>query len=131
MYLGFYVRVREQAREDLRPRGAGGQEYTEEEQQSEGSANQMKKFFRNLKKYQRYAIRNAKAELNSEVADSYLNWLCGIIDPLAFMMIYTFIFTVAFKTRTSFFASSVWGLTVWDFFNRMIRGSVNLIHSKP
>jgi teichoic acid transport system permease protein len=89
----------------------------------------MKKFFRNLKKYQRYAVRNAKAELNSEVADSYLNWLWWIIDPLAFMMIYTFIFTVAFKTKTAFFASFVFvGLTVWDFFNRMLKGSVNLIH---
>ena len=35
----------------------------------------MLKFLKNIKKYYKYAIRSAKAELKSEVADSYLNWL--------------------------------------------------------
>ena len=40
----------------------------------------MKKFFFNIKKYYKYAIRSAKAELKSEVSDSYLNWLWWIIE---------------------------------------------------
>ena len=88
----------------------------------------MKKFFANLKKYYKYAIRSAKAELKSEVADSYLNWLWWIIEPLCFMLIYVFVFGVIFKNNTPFFASFVFiGLTAWDFFNRMISGSVKLI----
>ncbi|MDD6879253.1 MAG: ABC transporter permease [bacterium] len=88
----------------------------------------MKKFFKNVKKYYKYAIYSAKAELKSEVADSYLNWLWWIIEPFCFMLIYTFVFGVVFKNNTPHFASFVFiGLTAWDFFNRMINGSVRLI----
>lgn len=88
----------------------------------------MKKFFNNIKKYYKYAIRSAKAELKSEVADSYLNWLWWIIEPLCFMLIYVFVFGVVFKNSTPYFASFVFiGLTAWDFFNRMVSGSVKLI----
>ena len=88
----------------------------------------MKKFFNNIKKYFKYAIYSAKAELKSEVADSYLNWLWWIIEPVCFMLIYTFVFGVVFKNSEDYFASFVFiGLTAWEFFNRMISGSVKLI----
>lgn len=88
----------------------------------------MKKFFSNIIKYRKYAIRSAKAELKSEVADSYLNWLWWIIEPMCFMLIYTFVFGYIFKNNTSYFASFIFiGLTAWEFFNRMISGSVKLI----
>ena len=90
----------------------------------------MLKFFNNIKKYYKYAIYSAKAELKSEVADSYLNWLWWIVEPFCFMLIYTFVFGVVFKNNTPFFASFVFiGLTAWDFLNRMINGSVKLITS--
>ncbi len=89
----------------------------------------MRLFFKNLKKYFRYAIRSAKAELKSEVADSYLNWLWWVIEPLAFMLIYTFVFTVIFHSKDEYFSVFVFiGLTCWDFFKRMLNGSVNLIN---
>lgn len=88
----------------------------------------MKLFFRNMKKYFKYAVRSAKAELKSEVADSRLNWLWWIIEPMAFMLIYTFVFGMIFPTNTPYFASFVMiGLAAWDFFNRMINGSSKLI----
>ena len=88
----------------------------------------MSKFIFNIKKYFNYAVYSAKAELKSEVADSYLNWLWWIVEPFCFMLIYTFIFGVVFKNNTPYFASFVFiGLTAWDFFNRMINGSVKLI----
>ena len=81
-----------------------------------------------MKKYNKYAIRSAKAELKSEVADSYLNWLWWIIEPFAFMLIYTFVFGVVFPNKTLYFASFVMvGQAFWDFFNRMVSGSVKLI----
>lgn len=87
-------------------------------------------FFKNLKKYKKYAIRSAKAELKSEVADSRLNWLWWIIEPFCFMIIYTFVFGVVFPNNEPYFASFVMvGLACWDFFNRMILGSVKLITS--
>ncbi len=88
----------------------------------------MKKFFTNIKKYYKYAIRSAKAELKSEVADSYLNWLWWIIEPLCFMLIYTFVFGVVFPNNEKYFASFVMlGQAAWDFFYRMVTGSVKLI----
>ena len=62
----------------------------------------MNKFFSNIKKYHKYAIRSAKAELKSEVADSYLNWLWWIIEPVCFMLIYTFIFGYVFHNKTPY-----------------------------
>lgn len=88
----------------------------------------MKKFFRNIAKYNKYALRSARAELNSEVAGSYLNWLWWIIEPFFFMLIYTFVFGFVFQNNQPYFASFVFiGLNVWTFFNRMIQGSVKLI----
>ncbi len=90
----------------------------------------MKKFFENIKKYYKYAIRSAKSELKSEVSGSYLNWLWWVIEPLAFMFIYTFVFTVVFTSREGYFGAFVFiGLTCWQFFNRMITGSITLISS--
>ena len=88
----------------------------------------MKRFFNNMKKYYKYAIRSAKAELKSEVADSYLNWLWWVIEPFCFMLIYTFVFGFVFPNNELYFASFVMvGQAAWDFFNRMITGSVKLI----
>lgn len=88
----------------------------------------MNRFIENIKKYYKYAVRSAKSELKSEVADSYLNWLWWIIEPLCFMIIYTFVFGIIFSNDEPYFASFVFiGLTAWDFFNRMISGSVKLI----
>ena len=57
----------------------------------------MKLFFRNMKKYFKYAVRSAKAELKSEVADSRLNWLWWIIEPLCFMLIYILYYSTTFS----------------------------------
>ena len=93
-----------------------------------GFMNNIVTFFKNIKKYNKYAVRSAKAELKSEVSDSYLNWLWWILEPVCFMLIYTFVFGVVFHNDTPFFASFVLvGLTVWDFFSRMVTGSVRLI----
>ena len=44
------------------------------------------------------------------------------------MLIYVFVFGYVFKNNTPYFASFVFiGLTAWEFFNRMVSGSVKLI----
>ncbi len=88
----------------------------------------LKLFFKNIKSYYKYAVRSAKAELKSEVADSYLNWLWWVIEPLCFMLIYVFVFGYVFKASEEYFATFIFvGLTAWEFFNRMLKGSVKLI----
>ena len=49
-----------------------------------------------MKKYWKYAIYSSKAQLKAEVANSYLNWLWWILDPLCFMLIYVFMFGYVF-----------------------------------
>ena len=88
----------------------------------------MRKFLKNILKYRKYAFRSAKAELKSEVADSRLNWLWWIIEPLSFMLIYTFVFSIVFPSKIPFFACFVMvGQAAWSFFSRMLSGSVKLI----
>lgn len=88
----------------------------------------MQKFIKNIKKYFNYAVESASAELRSEISGSYLNWLWWIIEPLCFMIIYTFVFTVIFPNSQEYFSVFVFiGLSCWEFFNRMINGSVTLI----
>lgn len=90
----------------------------------------MKKFINNLKRYYKYAIYAAKSELKAEVANSYLNWLWWILDPICFMLIYTFIVEIVFKTSEPYFPVFVFaGLTAWNYFNKMISGSVKLVNS--
>ena len=55
----------------------------------------MNKFFSDLKKYSAYMRRAAQSELNAEVANSYLNWVWWILEPLCFMGIYAVIGTLA------------------------------------
>ncbi|MBO5396441.1 MAG: ABC transporter permease [Clostridia bacterium] len=84
--------------------------------------------FHDLKKYFRYSVVSAKSKLKAEVANSYLNWLWWILDPLCFMLIYTFIFGFVFDAREQYFPVFIFiGLTMWDFVNKTLLGSVKTI----
>ena len=88
----------------------------------------MKKLLRDLKKYRWYLLYSAKSELRAEVAGSYLNWLWWVLDPLLFMLVYMFVVRIVFTSREQYFAAFVLvGLTVWNFFNKTVQGSVNMI----
>lgn len=85
-------------------------------------------FFKNIKKYYHYALYQAKAELKSEVTNSYLNWIWWFLEPTCLMLIYTFIVQVVFKTNEQYFPVFVYlGLTTWDLFNRNVSNSVKTI----
>ena len=88
----------------------------------------MKRFFDNMKKYWKYSIYAAKAELKAEVANSYLNWLWWILDPISFMIIYTFMVELVFNASEQYFQVFVFvGLTCWNYFNTTISNSVKLV----
>ena len=90
----------------------------------------MRKFFQDVKKYFKYIMYSTKSNLKSEVANSYLNWLWWILDPLCFMMVYTFIVEIVFKTSEKYLPIFVLiGLTAWNFFNSTINASVKLVSS--
>lgn len=91
------------------------------------------RFKDDLKKYWKYAIYSSNAQLKSEIANSYLNWLWWILDPLCFMLIYVFMFGYVFKSKEQYFAIFVFiGITLWDFFNKSLLQSVKVIKAnKP
>lgn len=88
----------------------------------------MIKFFNDVKKYSKYALYSARSELKAEVASSYLNWLWWVLDPMCFMLIYTFIFGYVFKASEQYFPIFIFiGLSMWDFFNRTMTNSVKIV----
>lgn len=93
----------------------------------------LKRFITDIRKYFRYSILAAKSQLKSEVANSYLNWLWWVLDPICFMLIYTFIFGYVFAAKEPYFPVFIFiGLSMWDFFNRTVTGSVKIVkNNKP
>lgn len=88
----------------------------------------MKKFFTNIHKHYKYAVYQAKAELKAEIANSYLSWIWWILDPLFYMLIYTFVVVIVFKNNQPAFPVFVFiGLTAWDLFSRIVQGSVKTV----
>lgn len=90
----------------------------------------LKRFFDDIKKYFRYSIVSAKCQLKAEVAGSYLNWIWWILDPLCFMLIYTFIYGSVFNVKEPYFPVYIFiGLSMWSFFNKILTSSVRIIKS--
>lgn len=88
----------------------------------------MKEFIKKFKKYNPFALYSAKAELKSEVSNSYLTWIWWILDPLLFMLVYVFMVDVIFKSnqeKLPVFVMS--GLLLWNFFNKNVMLSVKII----
>jgi len=90
----------------------------------------MKKFIQDIKKYYKYTIYAAKAELKSEVAGSHLGWLWWFLEPLCFMLVYAFMVIFIFNASEKYMLAFVFvGNTIWTFFNKCFTTSVKLISS--
>ena len=90
----------------------------------------MKRFFTNIKKFMPYMRYSTVSRLRSEVAGSYLSGLWWILDPLLFMMVYSFIVQVVFKRGMENFNIFVLiGLNLWKFFNVCIVQSVSAVRA--
>ena len=87
-----------------------------------------KRFLEDLKKYFQYSVVSAKAQLKADVAGSYLNWVWWVLEPLCFMLIYSFVFGTIFSMREEHFSVYIFiGLTMWNFFSKTIQSSVSII----
>lgn len=88
----------------------------------------MKDFFQTTKKYYKYVIYSIKAELKSEVAESFLSWLWWILDPLLFMLVYSFVAVIVFGRGEEYFAAFVFiGHSTYRFFERNVKRSVRIV----
>ena len=90
----------------------------------------MKRFIKDIKKYYKYTVYAAKAELKSEVAGSHLGWLWWFLEPLCFMLVYAFMVVTVFNASEKYMLAFVFiGNTIWTFFNKCLTTSVKLISS--
>lgn len=88
----------------------------------------MKKFVFDIKKYWSYTLYEAKSQLKAEVANSYLNWVWWILEPLLLMLVYAFIFGFLFKHKEDNYNVFIFiALALWDNFNRCIKASVTIV----
>lgn len=88
----------------------------------------MRRFIGDLKRYYRYIFYSAKSILKQEVADSFLNWIWLILNPIMFMLVYAFVQIAIFGNEAKYLASFLFiGLTCWNFFNPCINSSIRMI----
>ena len=88
----------------------------------------IKRLIADLKKYSKYIKYSTKSQLKAEVTSSYLSWIWLFLEPICFMLIYTFIAIVVFKSSVEYFPIFVFiGLTVWNFFSKTLTSSVRLV----
>ena len=90
----------------------------------------MRRFVEDIKKYKNYIVYSSKSQLKSEIANSHLSWLWWILDPLLFMLVYSFIALVVFGKGEKYFPIFVFiGLNCWQFFEKSVKQSVKLVNA--
>ncbi|MDO4869838.1 MAG: ABC transporter permease [Bacillota bacterium] len=88
------------------------------------------RFAKDWKKYREYVSYTSRSELRAETANTYLNWVWWILEPVLLMMIYTFIFGYIFKSSEEYFPLFVmFGIAMWRFFSMSVQSSATLIVS--
>ena len=88
----------------------------------------MNYYLKNLGKYKEYIFYAARARLRSEVANSYLNWIWWILEPLLDMAVYIIVFGYFFRMREEYFPIFLYiGISMWSFFSKSVIGSVGLV----
>ncbi|MCR5674698.1 MAG: ABC transporter permease [Lachnospiraceae bacterium] len=101
---------------------------TEEQITLGGFRRYILRFTSDIRRYFPYAMQSARADLESEVSGSYLNWLWWLIEPVCMMLIYAVIFGVIFSASEPYFTVFIFiGLTMWGFFSRNVSASVDIV----
>ena len=91
----------------------------------------LKRFFKDLKRYKNYVFYATGSELKADVAGSFLSWIWWILDPLLYMMVYSFVAAIVFKSGTPAFPVFVFiGINCWQFFSKTVKSSVRLVSAK-
>lgn len=87
---------------------------------------------KNLRKYREYILYYSKIMLKTRVAGSYLGFLWLYIDPMMFMLIYTFVVQVVFRNKMeNFHVFVLIGITSWNLFSRsVLMGSTSITRNK-
>ena len=88
----------------------------------------LKRFLADLRKYNYFCWYSAKTDLKAEVANSYLNWVWWILEPLCNMLVYTFVFGWVFGSNQQYYPVFIYsGLLMWNFFSRTVTYSIKCV----
>lgn len=91
---------------------------------------EIKRFFTDMKKYQKFMVYAAKADLKAEVANSYLNRLWWLLEPFFSMMVYVVVFGKIMGSSVKNYATFVFSaLLMWNLFSKTINYSVKLVRN--
>lgn len=87
---------------------------------------------KNLQKNWEYILYYSKIMLKMRVAGNYLGFLWLYIDPLMFMLIYTFVVQMIFRSKMeNYHVFVLIGLTSWNLFSRsVLMGSTSIARNK-
>jgi ABC-type polysaccharide/polyol phosphate export permease len=109
---------------------AAGEKLDVDNRNNHGPIYELQRFGRELKKYREYIFFAAKADLNAEVANSYLNRLWWILEPLFSMLVYVIVFGQIMGRSIENYATFVFSaLIMWNYFSHIINYSVKCIRS--
>ncbi len=88
----------------------------------------MTRFAADLKKYVYFSAYAARVDLKNEVANSYLNWIWWVLEPLASMAVYYFIFGGILGRGVDHYVLFVYSSALmWSFFNRCMLFNVQAV----
>ncbi len=88
------------------------------------------RFLNDIRKYRKYIVYAAKAQLRSEVSNSYFDWLWWILEPFGLMIVYAIVFGTIFGATEKYFTIFIFsGNAMWGFFSKSIVSSVRMIKS--
>ena len=90
----------------------------------------MKRFFSDIKKYWYFCKYSAQSDLKAEVANSYLNWIWWVLEPLCNMLVYYFIFSNILNSSKDYYMIFIYSaILMWNFFNKNIIYSIKAIRT--
>ncbi len=97
-------------------------------QGNHGPIHEIWRFIGDLIKYKEYVVFAAQADLKAEVANSYLNRLWWLLEPLFNMLVYVIVFGRIMGNSIQNYATFVFSaLLMWNFFSKTINYSVKCV----
>ena len=106
------------------------EEKRQDNRSNHGPVAEIGRFFRDLRKYWKFITFSARMDLNAEVANSYLNRLWWLLEPLFSMLVYVVVFGRVLGRNIQNYATFVFSaLLMWNYFSKTVNYSVKLVRN--
>ena len=88
----------------------------------------IRRFLKDIREYRTLSVYLARTGLKAEVANSYLNWIWWVLEPLASMLVYYAIFVRVLGRSQPYYLAFVYtGTLIWSYFDRCMQFAVQSI----